>query len=236
MKNHSVYIWINEDLNFVHTSGIVFQEFLQGIQVSNLLILRGFPNDCHFNMHLLMEYVKKNQMNGLMSEDVYRYGDFCWVDFEEEDQLDRVSPEDLASLLYMSHKKIPLSTHKVKSLNNSYAYLCHDDGWWNNVFMDDVLLYKNVIAVKLMKELKGRKKVIAMPNQACIDQIYEMCKKGLVIDFEYQTNHSVRLFTVGQVSTMDDLEEKMNRFREKSKGLLVTYDMRKKSWNCQSME
>ncbi|AUG57157.1 MAG TPA: hypothetical protein DCE02_04195 [Ruminiclostridium sp.] len=45
-------------------------------------------------------------------------------------QLDSVTKEKLARLLYMSHMKEPLDSFKIDSLMNEYAYLCHDDGTW----------------------------------------------------------------------------------------------------------
>lgn len=232
MKNYSIYIRIDQENNLVHTSGVTFYEFVKGINIvdKGYLILAGFPNNCSFNMKLLLEYVSKEQAEDFINENVYHYGDFCWVDYEKEEQLQCMTEEELAELLYMSHKKEPLHSFTVKSLNNKYAYLCHDDGWWNNIYMQDVSEYKMVISYKLMQELKGRKRTISEPPNELIDKIYEMCKDGLIIDFERKSDNGVHLFCVGKISTMDDLENKMDRYRNKTKGLSIYYNPRKKSW------
>jgi hypothetical protein len=181
-------------------------------------------------MNLLLEYVPQGEAEAFINENVYNYGDFCWVDYVKEEQLQCVTKEELAGLLYMSHKKEPLHSFKISSLDNKYAYLCHDDGWWNNVYMDDVSEYKKVLAYKLMQELKGRKRTISEPSNELIEKIYEMCKEGLVIDFEKKIDNGVHLFCVGEISTMDDLESKMDRYRNKANGLSIYYDPRKKAW------
>ncbi|WP_051280708.1 hypothetical protein [Anaerovorax odorimutans] len=232
MKNYSIYIKINEEKNLIHTSGITFKEFFKGIDINNrgFLILAGYPYNCEFNMNLFLEYVTKSQAEAFADEDVYSFGDFCWVDFEEEEQLNCVTKDELAELLYMSHMKEPLYNFKIKSLNNKYSYLCHDDGWWNNVYIDNTEEYKRVIKYKLMKEFKGRRKIICEPNNDLIEIVYKMCKEGLVIDFEKKEFDSVNLFCVGDIATMDDLEIKIDRYRNKLGGLSITYNSRKKLW------
>lgn len=147
MKNYSIYVKADEENNLIHTSGVTFQDFLEGAGLNGrgFLIMAGFPTECHFNMNLLLEYVSEDQAEALAKENVYSYGDFCWVDYEREEQLDSVTKEELAELLYMSHMKKPLRSFRIKSLNNRFAYLCHDDGWWNNVYMDTVSEYKSVL-------------------------------------------------------------------------------------------
>lgn len=232
MKNYSIYVRIDEEQNLVHTSGVIFKEFVKGLNIANkdYLILAGFPNNCSFNMNLLLEYVPKEMAEAFINENVYHYGDFCWVDYTDKQQLEYLTNEELAELLYMSHKKEPLHCFKIKSLNNKYAYLCHDDGWWNNVYMENVSEYKGVLSYKLMQEFKGRKRTISEPQEELMDKIYEMCKEGLVMDFEKKTDNGVNLFCVGEISTMDDLENKMHRYRNKSNGLSIYYDTRKKLW------
>ncbi len=238
MKNYSIYIKIYEKENRIHSSGVKFQDFAKGLSIQNqgLLILAGYPNECKFNMHLLLEYVTKEQLEALVNETVYNYGDFCWVDYEREEQLNHVTGEELAQLLYMSHMKRPLDSFKIDSLNNRYAYLCHDDGWWNNVYMKNVTEYKKVISYLLMQKLKGRKQTISEPNPELMHIIFEMCKDGLVIDFEKKTTDGVSLFCVGTIETMDDLEKKMDRYRNKASGRSVYYNSRKKSWESYGMQ
>ena len=231
MRNDSIYIKTDGACNLVHTSGVTFRDFFEGVGLENrgLLILAGFPTECHFSMELLLEYVSKDQTGALAEENVYYYGDFCWVDYEKDEQLLSVTKEELAELLYMSHMKKPLHSFKIKSLGNRFAYLCHDDGWWNNVYMEDISEYKAVLKYKLMKELKGRKRTISEPDGELMDRILEMCKEGLVIDFEKKMTDGVNLFCVGDISTMDDLENRTDRYRNKT-CQSIFYDSRRKSW------
>lgn len=47
-------------------------------------------------------------MESFLQKDVYNYGDFCWVDFQCENDLEKVSNEEFAELLYLSHRIEPL--------------------------------------------------------------------------------------------------------------------------------
>lgn len=246
MKSNSIYIKIDEGQNLVHTSGVAFCDFVRGVGLSGsdigfldsgiefhnrgMLIMAGSPDECHFNMRLLMEYVAPEQVEIFTKENVYRYGDFCWVDFQREDQLEAVTDEELAQLLYMSHMKKPLKDFRMKSLGNHFAYLCHDDGWWNNIFMADVNQYKAVIQYLLQKEIKGRKKTIAEPDAELTDRVFTLCRDGLVIDFERKTLDGVMLLPVGSMETMDDLERQL-ALRRKKNELQLRYDARKKVWS-----
>jgi hypothetical protein len=231
MRNDSIYIKTDGACNLVHTSGVVFRDFFRGVGLGDrgFLILAGFPSECHFSMDLLLEYVSKDQTEALAAENVYNYGDFCWVDFEKEEQLSSVTKEELAEMLYMSHMKKPLHSFKIGSLNNRFAYLCHDDGWWNNVYMEDISEYKSVLKYILMKELKGRKRAINEPDSELMDTIFEMCSEGLVIDFEKKTGDGVNLFCVGDISTMDELENRIDRYRNKNCQSIL-YNSRRKTW------
>jgi hypothetical protein len=62
-----------------------------------------------------------------------------------------------------------------------------------------------------------------------MDKIFEMCKEGLVVDFEKKMNDGVHLFCVGDAETMDDLESRMDRYRNKS-CCSIWYNSRRKSW------
>lgn len=81
-------------------------------------------------------------MNDLISDDVYNYGDFAWVDYKDENAIDNISPMELAELLYLSHMKTPLHTPFLKSLNNNYIYLAHDDDYWTKIYMKNIYYYK----------------------------------------------------------------------------------------------
>ncbi len=61
------------------------------------------------SMVILTNYFRKSwNMESFLQKDVYNYGDFCWVDFQCENDLEKVSNEEFAELLYLSHRIEPL--------------------------------------------------------------------------------------------------------------------------------
>ncbi|GAE89771.1 hypothetical protein [Acetivibrio straminisolvens] len=134
-----VYVKIDRNNSMVHSTGITFKDFSMGLNLDKCyLILAGYSHECRFNTKLLLEYVTKEQARSLIEQDVYAFGDFCWVDFENEKQLHLVTDEELARLLFMSHQKRPLGSFRIDSLMNEYGYLCHDDGYCNYTYLYDI--------------------------------------------------------------------------------------------------
>lgn len=234
MKNFSVYIKIFEDKSYIHTSGIEFIDFINGMQLknTNFLILKGFPQNCKYSRKLCLEYVTKKLADKFIKEDVYRYGDFCWLDYEDDKALSKITKDELAQMLYMGHKMEPFNNFRFTCLNNKYAYICHDDGWWNNVYMENTNNYKNVIAYILAKKLKGRKRNINLPDDILLDKIMNMCKEGAFIDFEKSDSEGVHIYTIGNIQTTDDLVDKIDRIRKRMgySGEYIWYESRKKIW------
>ncbi|MFK4998592.1 hypothetical protein ACI2OX_18625 [Bacillus sp. N9] len=70
----------------------------------------------------------------LLTEDVYSYGDFCWLDFEEESDLNSLSGQEIAEILYLGHFKDHLASPFYEKISNHVVYLAGDDGWFNKTY------------------------------------------------------------------------------------------------------
>lgn len=216
MWSDFIFINIDEQNNRVTSSGLDFHDFTKALGVSdNYLILAGEPTKTKFNMNLLMEYISSEQVKDFLGMDVENWGDFCWVDFQNEKSLDELSKEELAELLYMKHKKQPLHSYQIKGLNNSFAYLCHDDGVWNNVYMKELSWYRNAIKYMVDKYnitnfnlLKGRERVKLEMNDESIQILFKLAYSGLILDFKEVSSGSICCYNMDKtVKTIDELEE-----------------------------
>ncbi len=119
MKNNwFVYIKIDTNNRKVKSSGIKFNESIKGIKdkPKNILILSGDSIYSELNTDLNLEYINGKGLIEFYTEDVYSFGDFHWVDFEEEENLNNIDKLDLAKILYLNHKGIPFDTFIFKSL------------------------------------------------------------------------------------------------------------------------
>ena len=105
-----IYVHLNENDRYALLYGITFDEFVSCLSesINHLLLLEHRFDDGDFNMHTMLDYVPKKRVMRLASDDVYEYGDFCWIDFEEMEGLDEIPGQVLAELLYLGHVKEPL--------------------------------------------------------------------------------------------------------------------------------
>ena len=233
MKNKwFAYIKIFEDENCVQSSGITFNTFYNGIcnKPHNILILKGYPDDAIMSKKLGLEFIPAEKVETFINDDVYNYGDFSWVDFENAEQLDELSDDKLAELLFFSHKAKPLKSNKIDGLGNKYAYYSHDDDWFVRVFVNDVKEYLSVIKYKILTELKGRKRYIAPIPDDISKQIYDLAREGVVVDFEDSYTTGVRLYKIGSVNNMDTIHALLDKNRRNLNGLCLDYSTASKKW------
>lgn len=227
------YIYIDEQENYIYTSGIRFQEFYQGIhdKPNNLLLIDGYPSKSSMNKHLFLEYITNEEIASFVQSDiVYQFGDFCWFDFNSPENLNTVSEQELAAFLYFSHRNKPLDGFLFDSIKNKYAYCAHDDDWYVKVYMKNPSDYKQVIEYKILKELKGRKRTISGIQPEIMEQLYPLFREGAVIDFEDNYQTGVRIYTIGKQNDMDSIHTKLDRLRQCLHGPALEYEPRTKKW------
>jgi len=234
MKNKwFTYIKICEKENYIQTSGLTFNEFYNGIdeKPQNILILKGYPKNATFNKKISLEYISSEFVKDFTDTNVYRYGDFCWFDFDNVEQINSLSNAQLAELLFFSHMTKPLDSYQISGLNNKYAYNSHDDDWFVRVYMKDTKSYLSVIEYKILRELKGRKKYIAPLTDTILKQIYDFAKGGAVIDFEESYLTGVHIYKIGAFNDIDSIHRTLDKRRENLGGLCLYYDTKLKKWN-----
>jgi len=234
------YIKIDRQEGVVTTSGISFEEFLAGLErkPTNFLLLDADQMHWDICRHrdLGIAYVRFEDI-GRNIRDI-SLGNFCWVDFEDVADLDRVTKQELAELLYFNHKVEPFRHFQVESLRNRYAYHGHDDDWSVRIFMENPDDYKAVVAHKLLKELKGRKRTMPLPPGEIMDRLMGMFEQGAAFDFEKASMGEgyafVRIYPIGDVwgepYGMDAVHERLDRQRECYAGEHLEYDTRGKRW------
>ena len=235
MKNEWFsYIKIDEIDRCVHTSGITFEDFYNGIENKplNLLVLSGwiYRADYYYSPELMVEYIPAKKMEEFSKSEIQDFEDFCWLDFDNEENLKTVSSQELAEFLYFSHMVKPMKDFRFKSIGNKYAYWTHDDGWYSKVFLYDTEKYKQIIEYIIRKKLKGRKKTIAPIPSEFMDRIYTLCLDGAVIDFENSSFSGVHIYLVGEHNGMDSIHKKLDQLRTQLQSIFLEYDTDIKKW------
>jgi hypothetical protein len=225
-----IYVSSEHQNNYCFYSyGIEFHEFMNCVhnRPENLLLLKHNFDNPLWNPHSRFDYVTKQEINELIDDYVYGYGDFCWTDFSKEEDLNALSNTQIAELLFFSHLARPLqNVPKVR-----FAYFAHDDGWFNKLYVTDLhdyeILLSKVIILKL-QELTGRK-FENIPEEIS-SVLLESTKDGLFIDLSKAIKSSVEfkipITAIGHYTDMD----KVYDFREEIRDYKVWLVYSKKLW------
>ncbi|MBU8879915.1 hypothetical protein BGM26_13090 [Bacillus sp. FJAT-29790] len=251
-RNHGIrdliYIHLNEQDQFVITYGIEFAEFAACLSdsLNNLLLLKHRFDHGDFNMHTSLEYVSRDKLNKLMEDDVYGYGNFCWIDFEEEELLNELPGQTIAELLYLGHLKDHLKLPFYNYLSNRYVYLAHDDGWFNKTYYRDFHDFYRVLGetiprkmglIKVEKSLLGIKKTRTYPpiSKDIFYALKPLMKEGVLLSIkDYEQNRAkieMPIWAIGDFDDMDDMyNEYENIIKEPCDAKLV-FDKKSKEWN-----
>jgi hypothetical protein len=242
-----IYVHLNQADQYVLSYGIEFEEFSLAFSdsLNNLLLLKHRFDDTDFNMHTLLEYCPEERVPKLAEEDVYRYGDFCWIDFFEEEGLNELTGHEIAELLYLGHLKHHLKIPFYSKLNNRFVYLAHDDGWFNKTyyrsFKDFFQLLSIGIASKLgrikqEKSLLGIRKKRLYPNvnKEILLSLTPFIKEGICISIKDADNQRSRIeipiWVIGDFANMDDMYEEYERILTEECHAKLIYDKKTKEW------
>ena len=219
MKNSitNIYANLSPERNEAVFSGIKFADFIECtlIPIENILLLS--PIDigekyCH-NFELIEG---KDNIAKLKLENIYRYGNFNFVDYANNALVNSLSKEQVAELLYLAHMYEPLKTPFFDKLQNNYAYLSHDDGWYCKLYCKEWQASTSILLNKLLKCIQQTfcDKVHSLPD-SLTEKITELSTRGLLIqlDIEKQKNKpgqenkcaAIKLYEVGEYENMDKL-------------------------------
>jgi hypothetical protein len=243
-----IYVHKNIDRQYVVSYGINFQEFaLHTPQpLRNLLLIKHQYEHGAFNIHTHLEYVEQEETDKIINDNVAGYGDFCWIDFDEEAGVNELNGQEIAELLYMGHLKQPLSAPFYSKLNNRFAYLSHDDGWFNKIYYRDFddfyeLLGSTVASklgsVKGGKGLFGMKKEKQFPviGPQIITSFKEKIKEGMIISIEKaivsRGKIEIPIWVIGDYFNMDEMMEDYQQFSKSPANGLLIFDRKTKNWS-----
>ncbi|MDR7002004.1 hypothetical protein [Neobacillus niacini] len=253
MKKHHqdirdlIYVHLNQSDQYVMSYGIEFDEFAAAFSdsLNHLLLLKHRFDDTEFNRHALLEYCPEDRVKKLAGEDVYGYGDFCWIDFIEEEVLNELTGQEMAELLYLGHLKQHLKLPFYNKLGNRFVYLAHDDGWFNKIyyrsFKDFFHLLSEAISgkvskLKLEKSLLGLRKKRSYPpvNKEILLSLTPFMKEGICISMknadQQRTKIEIPIWVIGDFANMDDMYEEYEMISKEPSHAKIVFDKKTKEW------
>lgn len=199
--------------------GLQLKEFIKyaPVELNQLLLLEAeYYGTGGFRSSTKFEIVEKNQMEDFLREDIYSYGDFCWVDFNQRENIERLEPFEIAELLYLGHMFKPVSSPFLGKIQNRYAYLAHDDGWFCRLYCKEYSDFQEIIANKIidMASTSKRKKIYPFPQDIKV-KLLSLAENGLLIDFSniLKVDGSVQIpvYSIGKFLDMDEMYNDLKR-------------------------
>lgn len=219
-----IYMIYYESEQSITSMGIEFMDFVQSLttDLTNILLLESGFTGVDFHYGLRLEFVRNEHLEELYKENVYNYGDFCWVDFESIEGLDKLQPHEMAELFYLGHLKKPVNSPFFDTLQNRFAYLAHDDGWGNKTYYrekDDLYdLVRNLFSTRLRSY---KKRNVQPLNVEVMEQLLELAKNGLLIDlykiFKSKNRVEIPLHEIGIFNDFSDVYSHMDRYKAMAK-------------------
>lgn len=237
---------MNNKGKYVLSYGIEFNEFLQvnSEKIPYALLLQHKFDHTHFNLHTRLEYTDREQLQILQMEDVYGFGDFCWLDFEEEASLEQLDGQEIAELLYMGHFKDHLHIPFYEKLNNQFVYLAHDDGWYNKIYYRSWTDFYHTLGVVIsnkLRNMKGKsffsfkkKKEIPQIPLEILQKLESYMKQGMVFSLEKpiknRSQYEIPIWTLGDFYNMDEMYEEYELLQNRIPDGKLLFDRKNSEW------
>ncbi|WP_099223475.1 hypothetical protein [Listeria costaricensis] len=245
--NQSVYIHMDSEINNVVTSGIDFCDFMNGVGLppEHILLLKHRFSDVSFNAHTAFDFVETVTLSKLKNQSVHKFDHFCWVDFEEIDLVNQLSPQEIAELLYLAHTGRHLRSPFYYKLQNNFIYLTKEDGWYNKVYYRNMNhfyeLLSYVIAKKTTEMLQEKalfgftkKRRIVSPPVPVLKRLSGYFKEGACVAFldAEKTRTALKIpIGIDLLEEMHELERSSEPIAYRTIPAVLHYDLKQNEWN-----
>lgn len=202
-----LYVKLNPEKGEIIYTGIQFTEFQRYLlhPIKNMILLKGHyeGNRQNYNFELLEG---SNEINNLTKENIYHFGNFHFVDYAVEGAEAKLSAQQIAELLYITHMWKPLQSPFFAQLENRFVYLAHDDGYFCKLYCREFIEFIHIFFRKMTDNFILNK----TKNSITIEeQILKLAVSGILVDLEEsdckKDNGSIAIYTVGEYSNMDDI-------------------------------
>lgn len=131
----SLYLWHQPHPRRLICSGLEFRDLLPELRRSDaLLLLRHEYANAEYDRRSGFDFVMGDDLGTLADDDIYSYGDFCWVDVRGGASLSQLSDEGIADLTFFAHTRRPRRDIRVPELNNEFLWWSHDGAWYVSLY------------------------------------------------------------------------------------------------------
>ena len=199
--NGDVYVYFNNEK--IISSGISVTEFIKynSKDINNLLLLdsevRGNKRNKKYNFYLIEG---KKTIYQALSDINVMVGNLCFVDYNTEENINKLSKEEIMHMLYFSQCYEKLDFLINDKIQNSYAYYCHDNDWYITIFPRNIEDYIQTLLNVLTKNTNANEYKILNMNM-----IIDIIKKGAIF---CNSDDKIKIYEVGYLEDPDDIFNK----------------------------
>ena len=241
-----LYIYLNDADQFALFSGLTFAQFMDAMKMpKNLLLLKHSYDDASYNMHTHMEFAAQEEYPALRKSRAAKEGEFCWIDFRSEKQVNSLTPQEQAELLYIGHKKETVRSPFYSTLLNEFVYLSSEDEQTTKIYFRNLQrmneLVGNYFIQSIRREDHGQnfwrrrvKDMIPELPEEILNSIKSLYREGILISLAdpEKTKNTIELHIrqVEEISFMDDFWSNIDDYTKQDVIKKIIYDRKLKKW------
>lgn len=241
-----LYIYLNDADRFALFSGLTFAHFLDAMKMpKNLLLLKHSYDDASFNMHTYLEFVAQDEFSQLRKALGNKKSEFCWIDFKSEKQLNSLTPQEQAELLYIGHKKEAVRPPFYTTLQNEFVYLSSEEEQTTKIYFRHMErlneLVGNYFTQLIRRETSGQnfwrrksKDLIPELPLELLSVLRNDYREGVLISFAdpEKTKNTVELHirSVDEISFLDEFWTDIQGYIKQDVDRKIVFDRKLKQW------
>lgn len=241
-----LYIYLNDADQFALFSGLTFAQFMDAMKMPrNLLLLKHSYDDASYNMHTHMEFASQEEYPALRKSRAAKEGEFCWIDFRSEKQVNSLTPQEQAEILYIGHKKETVRSPFYSTLLNEFVYLSSEDEQTTKIYFRNLQrmneLVGNYFIQSIRREDHGQnfwrrraKDMIPELPEEILNSLKGMYREGILISLAdpEKTKNTIELHIrqVEEISFMSDFWSDIDDYTRQAVVRKIVYDRKLKTW------
>lgn len=241
-----LYIYLNDADQFALFSGLTFAQFMESMKMpKNLLLLKHSYEGASYNMHTQLEFASQEEYPELRKSRSVKDGEFCWIDFRSEKQVNSLTPQEQAELLYIGHKKEAVRSPFYSTLLNEFVYLSSPDEQTTKIYFRNLErlneLVGNYFIQLIRREAHGQsfwrrkpKDMIPEIPAEALKSLKDLYREGILISLAdpEKTKNTIELHVrqIEEISFMDDFQSDIGDYTKQEVVRKLIYDRKLKQW------
>lgn len=241
-----LYVYLNEADQFAIFSGLTFAHFMDAMKMpKNLLLLKHPYEEASFNMHTYMDFAAQEDFAQLRKARMNKNGEFCWIDFRSEKQLNSLTPQEQAELLYIGHKKETVRPPFYSTLQNEFVYLSSEDEQTTKIYFRQLERLNELVGnyfIHLIRReengqnfwrRKSKDQIPELPKEI-LDSLRRGYREGILISLvdPEKTKNTVELHIrqIEEISFLDEFWSDIKEYTKQEVVHKIIFDRKLKQW------